>query len=177
VSLAKLLVPLDQLLRAERIDYALIGAYAAAAWGESRGTRDVDLLVRARDVERLAEALRRTGARFELRHGDDDDPIATVLRLDLGTEAETLQVDILAGIRGEAAGLLERVRLLETESLRLPVAAPEDMVLLKLLAGSVRDVEDAQGIIRVQGQALDRALLRSLAPPRLLPQLDRLLSD
>lgn len=50
VTLDKLLLPLDRLLRKKRVGYAVIGSYAVAAWGAIRATRDLDLLCEVEDV-------------------------------------------------------------------------------------------------------------------------------
>ena len=56
-------------------------------------------------------------------------------------------------------------------------ASPEDTVVLKLLAGSRRDLDDAFGIIRLQTGRLDLVLLRDLCPPDLRSTLESLLRD
>lgn len=47
------------------IDYALCGGLAVAAHGAPRATRDIDLLVRPEDVDRILETLRPLGFRFK----------------------------------------------------------------------------------------------------------------
>jgi hypothetical protein len=47
VNLEQRLRPLDAIFRAERVSYAIIGAFAAAASGEVRGTRALDPLTKA----------------------------------------------------------------------------------------------------------------------------------
>ena len=59
VTLGNLLVPLNQLLRNERIGYAVIGGYAVASWGVVRATRDLDLLCETADLNHLKEALKK----------------------------------------------------------------------------------------------------------------------
>jgi hypothetical protein len=57
----------------------------------------------------------------------------------------------------------------------VPVASPEDVILLKLRAGSPRDLADAESIVRVQGDNLARPLLEAICPPDLTGALARLL--
>ena len=105
MSLEERLRPLDAIFRAERVGYAIIGAFAVAAWGEVRGTRDLDILTEASGIARIADALERSGYSVEVRTGDADAPFATVVRAQSGLGDEVEQVDILAGIRGHPRGL------------------------------------------------------------------------
>ena len=56
----------------------------------------------------------------------------------------------------------------------MPVASPEDMILLKLLAGSPQDLDDSRSIVRIQGNQLARATLDELCPQPLKQALDAL---
>jgi len=175
MRLKGLLAPLDEIFRREQIKYAVIGGYAVAVWGEVRATRDIDLLCSAPDIGLLVGALAKANMRFERRTGDFDDPVSEVIKIDVSAEEGTYVIDVLAGIRGAPRGIVERARQIALEGLVLPVASPEDTVLLKLLAGSRRDVDDALSIIRMQAGRLDLALLRDLCPPNLKSALDLLL--
>jgi predicted nucleotidyltransferase len=177
MRLKNLLAPLDDLFRREQIKYAVIGGYAVAVWGEVRATRDIDLLCSAKDLGLLVTALAKANMRFERRTGDLDDPVSEVVKIDMSSEAGAYVVDVLAGIRGAPRGIVERARQVTLEGLVLPVASPEDTVVLKLLAGSRRDIDDAISIIRLQAGRLDLALLRDLCPPDLRSTLESLLHD
>jgi hypothetical protein len=76
MTLRDLIAPIDELLRQERIRYAVIGGYAVAAWGEVRATQDLDLLCSLADVSRLVKRLERAGLRFDQRTGDRSKEIA-----------------------------------------------------------------------------------------------------
>jgi hypothetical protein len=176
MSLQRVLTPIIGLLERNGIDYAIIGGYAAAAWGELRATRDVDLLCEVKDVSALKSALGTAGLNFEHRAGDLDDPISDVVRIDVGSAADIHEIDVLAGIRGAPRDLLLRARIVQIESLALKVACPEDMIILKLLGGSALDIADARGILRVQSQNIDRALLGQICPDPLKGVLADLLA-
>ena len=137
----------------------------------------MDLLCNAADLGVLVEGLAAAGLRFERRTGDLDDPVSEAVRVEVAGEEGIYEVDILAGIRGAPPGIVERTRRVALESLVLPVASPEDTLVLKLLAGSPRDLDDARGIIRLQKGRLDLGLLRDLCPPHLGPSLQALLQE
>jgi hypothetical protein len=62
-------------------------------------------------------------------------------------------------------------------ALKLPVAIPEDMIVLKLLGGSLQDIEDARAILRMQGEMISRDLLVQLCPAHLQVRLQSLLAE
>jgi predicted nucleotidyltransferase len=173
--LSDLLGPFDRLLRACGIPYVLIGGYAVAAWGTVRATQDVDLLCETADAKRLADLLTASGYRTDYRVGDPDDPVSAVVRVEVALGDALHRLDFLSGIRGAPPGIIERARKVTLDGVDLPVASPEDMVILKLLAGSARDLEDARGIVLTQGPGLSRELLRSLCPPALWDGLESVL--
>jgi predicted nucleotidyltransferase len=175
MSLADLFGPLDELLRRSGVRYAVIGAYAVAAWGTIRATRDLDLLIETKDIDLLRAALSQAGFDFEYRPGDPDDPIQCVLRLI--SEGGPQEIDVLAGIKGSPPGITDRVAVVELSRLKLRVAAPEDVIVLKLLAGSLQDIEDARAILRTQGTLISRHLLLQLCPAHLQGTLQSLLQE
>jgi predicted nucleotidyltransferase len=177
MKLKDLLAPLEELFKREQIGYAVIGGYAVAVWGEIRATRDIDLLCNAADMGLVVTALRKAGMGFERRTGDLDDPVSEVVRIEMSSEGSAYEIDVLAGIRGAPRGIVDRARQVPLEGFVLPVSSPEDTIVLKLLAGSHRDMEDALGIIRLQSGRMDLALLRDLCPPDLRSTLDSLLRD
>lgn len=176
VTLGNLLIPLNQLLRNERIGYAVIGGYAVAAWGVVRATRDLDLLCETADLNHLKEALKKNGFRFEFRKGDAVDPIAYVLRIKKGPEKTLDEIEILAGIRGAQTGIIERAHPVKLQDILVPVASPEDTVILKLIAGSNQDLEDLRGILRVQGTRFSRSLACEICPAGLRNKLEAMLA-
>ena len=177
MNLHSVLAPIAGLLERARIDYAIIGGYAVAAWGELRATRDIDLICGVKDLDLLKSALKAARVDFEHRIGDFDDPISDVIRINAGTAEDLYEIDVLAGIKGTPAGLLQRSRTVQIEDLALKVASPEDMIILKLLGGSAIDIEDACGILRIQKQNIDRSLLDQICPDLLKGALADLLID
>lgn len=175
MNLRDVLTPIDGLMKRHRIRYAVIDGYAVAAWGEVRATRDLDLLCSAKDIETLKIALSQSKLDFEHRAGDADDPISDVIRIQVGTTSAPYEVDFLAGIRGAPMGLLDRSREVPLGDLEVPVASPEDMIILKMLGGSARDLDDARSIIRTQQGKLGLALIRRLCPEILRQTCETLL--
>jgi hypothetical protein len=176
MNLTDLLRPLDLIFKRCQIRYAVIGGYAVAAWGEERATRDVDLLCSAGNSKALITAMNEDNMRFEHRIGDYDDPISEVIRIEMGPVTDPSEIDVLVGIRNAPPGIFDRIRIVTVDGLAVPVASPEDMVVLKLLGGSARDLEDAKSVVQVQGDKLDLNLIRQLCPEQLKENLQKLIA-
>ena len=139
-----------------------------------RATRDIDLLCDAADLDRLKRGLDDAGLVYDHRTGDAEDPIQHVLQIHTGDGEIPYKIDIRAGIADAPSEILARSRPVDIEGLPVPVASPEDVIVLKLLAGSARDLEDALSIMRAQKHRIDHQALRQLCPDRAVPALQGL---
>lgn len=130
-------------LAGEGVAHALIGAAALAAAGVSRSTFDLDLLVSDRRVLSSAfwRPLAERGATVDVRRGDDEDPLAGVVRIELG---DSRPVDVVVGRHAWQARAVARAR---TGIAPAPVVDPRDLVLLKLYAGGPQDLWDIRQLL------------------------------
>ena len=156
---ASLLRRVHERLEGSGIAHALIGAAALAIHGISRSTFDQDLLVTDR---RALEPMTWDGlagtANVDIRRGDDDDPLAGVVRLVSPGERD---VDVVVGRHEWQRRILADAMMRDTPAGSLPVAAPEGLVLLKLYAGAPQDLWDIEQLRAVAGgPALDAAVDR-----------------
>ncbi len=138
--------PVARALDAAAIPYALIGAHAMAARGYPRFTIDVDLLttdVRALDAATWV-ALIGAGARVERRRGDDDDPLAGVVRIVLPDETN---VDVVVGRWRWERELVARAEPIAVLGVTIGVPATSDLILLKLAGGGHLDLHDAAALL------------------------------
>jgi predicted nucleotidyltransferase len=177
MNLTDILRPIDLIFKRCQIRYAVIGGYAVAAWGEERATRDVDLLCSVGYSKVLVDAMNDAHIHFEHRIGDYDDPISEVIRIEMGSVTDPSEVDVLIGIRNAPPGIFDRIRIVTVEGLAIPVASPEDLVILKLLGGSARDLEDAKSVIQVQADRLDMNLIQQLCPEQFRQNLQKLIES
>jgi hypothetical protein len=143
------------------ITHALIGAAALAIHGISRSTFDQDLLVmdrRALDPTMWAGLA--DGADVDIRQGDDEDPLAGVVRVVSSGERD---VDIIVGRHGWQRRIIDDAVLRDTPAGSIPVASPEGLVLLKLYAGGPQDLWDIEQLRTVGSPALDAVVNRHVA--------------
>lgn len=170
------------------LPYLVGGSLASSTYGEARTTQDVDVLVDL-DADALEPLLHRLGSAF---YADDERArraiesgssfnaihLATMSKIDL----------FIAGEEPMNRNQLDRRRFIELPDLpgvTLPIASPEDVIVQKLrwyrLGSEVsgRQWRDAENVVRVQRDALDREYLSEAARKagvedllnRLVPQL------
>ena len=141
--LAEVLGVLDR----ERTPHALIGAAALAIHGVSRSTADIDLLcvdptILQRD---LWGALDRPECVLRILKGDAEDPLVGSVRLAEGSEI----VDVVIGRYAWQREIIEAAELLSLGEVKVPVARPAGLVLLKLYAGGPKDAWDIRALLEV----------------------------
>jgi hypothetical protein len=136
------------------VPHALIGAGALAVHGVSRSTFGLDLLVTDRAVLSPAfwAPLAARGDGVDVRAGDDDDPLAGVVRL---SRAGSRAVDVVVGRSAWQAEAILRAGPCRLGAVPIPVAAPADLILLKLYAGGPQDAWDVEQLLAL----LDRPAL------------------
>lgn len=144
------------------IPWYLFGAQAAVLYGVPRLTADVDVTanVALDQVEGLARLLDEAGFAPRVR-----DVVAFVRRtrvLPLTHRPTGIPVDLVLAGPGLEEEFLERVRFLDLDGVRVPVIAPDDLIVAKVLAGRAKDLEDVRALLREQLPNLDVARIRRL---------------
>jgi hypothetical protein len=152
----EILAAVAEALRRRAVPHALIGAAAMAARGVIRSTDDLDLLVTDTVVLRPGFWAELTGQGFavEARVGDDEDPLAGVVRL---TRPPARALDVVVGRKAWQAELITRAEPIQLGTVTVPLASPADLILLKLYAGGGQDLRDVQSLL----DAGERASLRA----------------
>lgn len=159
---ALLMVDVAQALIADEINYAVIGAMAAAVHGVARASLDADAIVplRIQEARGLAQELEADGFSTELRTGDADDPKPALLVI---KDRHGNRVDLLIGLRGLDVGLFARASRVVFSGAELRFASREDFIAMKAFAGGPLDLDDARRAMAVDRGSLDVVLLRRLA--------------
>jgi hypothetical protein len=129
----------------------VIGAYAVAARGFLRFTRDFDLMTTDRNAlrEETWNDLRSRGFDVSVRKGDFDDPLAGVVRIK-GPETE---IDVVVAKHKWEQAIIDRALPVQLDTISLPVPRTSDLILLKLSAGGPIDLMDAHRLLDVGDRA------------------------
>ena len=132
-----------QCLSEENVSFLLVSAYAVAAYGYPRATKDIDIFVRATpdNASSLMKALARFGA-----------PLSGVSAADFATEGVVFQIgnsprriDILTRITGvDFQQAYERRTIVSLEGMQVPVTALEDLIANKRATGRTQDLADVE---------------------------------
>lgn len=124
-----------------------------AARGYPRFTVDVDLLTTDRRVldRSIWADLEAAGVEVDPRRGDDDDPLAGVVHIQLSDDDD---VDIVVARWTWEAGVIDRAEPLNVMGGVLPVARTSDLILMKLAAGGYLDQRDAAALFELGDRVL-----------------------
>jgi hypothetical protein len=159
---ADLLAALGAALGAAGARWYLFGAQAALLYGAARLTADVDVTVDlgAGSLRDLLVALRR--ARFTPRVEAAEAFAERHRVIPLVHEPSGIAVDVVLAGSGLEETFFEHARERVVEGVRVPVASPGDLVVMKVLAGRPKDLEDAAAIVAAGSAELDLKLTREI---------------
>ncbi len=151
----QLLARLAKAFAAAKIPYMIIGGQAVLLYGEPRLTKDIDITLGV-DQEALSR-IQNVCADLGLEALVDDVPefVARTKVLPVADRATGLRVDLIFSNTEYEATAISRARQVEVGGLPVNYAAPEDLIIHKIIAGRPVDLEDARKII-VKNPDLDR---------------------
>jgi len=146
--------------------YALIGGMALAARGFPRATKDLDFLINTQEdlfKKKIPLRLHKFGYVVKLHKGDFGDPIKAIIRI-LDKDLTPLVDLILANWKWQVE-MINAAEKLSFKGIPIPILEAEDLVVLKLKAGGLRDLLDAEELIKVVSLSgeLDKKKLLLLA--------------
>jgi predicted nucleotidyltransferase len=156
-----LLLDVAQVLVNEKVDYAVVGAMAAAVHGAIRATTDADALlwITLSRLGPLEKVFSKAGFISELRRGDAEDPIPALLVL---SDHHDNRVDLLAGLRGLDPEAFSRLITVPFQGDSVRVIGREDFIAMKCFAGGPLDLVDARVALKARNEQVDIELLRRI---------------
>lgn len=162
------LTDLTQLLSESDISYAVIGGLAVSARGRVRVTEDVDVVVACDwdDATALLERVRtqdRTASAFQEASNESETILAQGLLLPLVHRRSKVPVDIAIGLSEFERSVVARGEVADVAGLSLPVVSLGDLLIMKVVAGRARDVEDAESLVSAAATVIDWEYCLSIA--------------
>jgi len=144
------------LLESMNIPYCLVGGYAVSAYGVPRETGDIDVLVLIeQDPESVLQQLRERGLEVSLiRSTDLLDPVGDIITINLSFPVQL----IFAKYKYQREAVQHAITI-NYEGRPLRIAAPEDLILMKLKAAGPLDLSDAEYILQSSPVKIDLELL------------------
>jgi hypothetical protein len=142
-----------------RAPWYLFGAQAALLHGSTRLTDDIDVTAWVGDRAALVSALRTRGVTVR---EEDPEFIERTRVLALVHEETGWDIDLVFAAPGLEDQVLARSSWLDVDGLRVRVASPEDVVVLKCLAGRDKDHHDVVAMLAARGDTLDMDYVREL---------------
>lgn len=153
-------------LERHRLAYAVAGGLAVTVWGEPRATFDVDVFVAAEGgrVESLCAAIRQEPAFLLEPETLTLPPYTVIVRAHLpdrpSAEPGLILVDFIVLETALGSSLLSRRVSVDLGGHPIWICSAEDLILLKLLAGRSKDLQDAKGVLALRQDRLDFAYLQ-----------------
>jgi hypothetical protein len=157
------IVTLLEALEVAGTEYVIVGALATGAWGIPRSTNDADFVV-ACAAPVLDAILRKLPSKISVEPQARMELFTGTLRWILRLEGTPFEIEVfLLGSDPHHAAIFvrkrrERIIMIDREAW-IPTA--EDLIIQKLRWARRKDLDDAQNILAVQGDAIDAAYLGS----------------
>lgn len=162
--LIKSLKELCLLLEEQGMQYMLVGGLAVGIWAEPRATVDIDFLVSTplNDFDLLRRKVNESG-RFVFIH---EKPMifgkVSFLRATLKRNTD-ISVDFLFADDDFKKEALRRKQTVNIDDFFINISTPEDLIILKLLSGREQDRLDANKIIKIQKEYLNKEYIQKWA--------------
>lgn len=139
----------------------VFGAQAVIAYGVPRLSADVDVTLQLipHEPERFAREMDTAG--FAIRV-DDPDFVRRTRVLPFVHRATAMPLDVVLAGSGLEDEFLDRARGVDVGGATVPLIDPGDLIIAKVLSGRPKDVEDAHGVWRLHGKALDVVRIRRM---------------
>ncbi|MFH1742440.1 MAG: nucleotidyltransferase [bacterium] len=132
-----------QHLQKEGIEYALIGGVAVAFHTEPRFTKDIDLLIREGELDRMAEVLKREGYFRSSTPWTFKDSNVTLHRFMRVEHQDEMVVDVLVAGDERHGQIIANALEAESENAgNVRVASKPDLIWLKRQRNSKQDEAD-----------------------------------
>ena len=166
LPLEELVIRISQLFTAHKLHFSLAGGWAVSLWGAVRATEDLDFIVVMDNDDRgRIESILSSEFRVTSHKNMMLDTTATPLwRYVLTSDRinDHCVLDIIPASSNFLKNAVKRCIELPLHNAAIPVIAIEDLILLKIMSGRNKDIEDARSLIS-GGMIIDKEYVRNTA--------------
>jgi|GEM_PF-384280 len=155
---AKLLGDLSDALAALGVRWYVFGAQAAVVYGSNRLTSDVDVTVELGKIS-IQRALKVLGTRAFAPQLPDPKFIELTRVIPLVHLPSAIPIDLVLAGPGLEELFFERAVTMRVGSRSVRFAAPEDLIVMKVLSARPKDLEDIESILAAKGGELNTSLI------------------
>jgi len=150
----KTLKEIARLLAKGNIPYMIIGGQAVAQYGIPRFTQDIDITVglTPEDIDHVLKAVKQM---FRVLPRNVKGFVQKTWVLPIEHIETEIRVDLIFSITPFEQNAIKKAKEIVIEDVGLRYILPEDLVVQKVIAERPRDLEDAKGILEVQGENID----------------------
>jgi len=159
-AVAEVLAALRRVLDGQGLSWFVFGAQAVAVRGAPRATQDIDVTVQVEPMRlrALVEALGSEGLRH--RYPDTAEELIERGAVVPLSHASGMEVDLVLAGSGLEAIALGRASRVAIDGVEVPVAQATDLVVMKVLAGRGKDLDDLRSLLA--GGEVDLAEVRNI---------------
>lgn len=162
-SLDDVLRVAEDILRANRVDHVFVGGVTVLAFGMPRTTTDVDVIavIAARQIPKIVAGFQQSG--FFASAQDLHDALVEGGHVTIQDSRSAYRIDLVPASTAAHREALRTKRSVVWRGRRMPFAAPEHTIVMKLRWGSEQDHEDALAIYLRQKERLNIRVMRAFA--------------
>ncbi len=154
-ELSQALSDLVKELSDRNLRYAVIGGVAMSMRGRVRATEDVDLIIDGNREEAMELFASLPTEIFGSLVSDTASVVQAARILPLKHLKTQVGLDLAIGESGLEQQILARATDVAVGSYAFRVATAEDLILMKLLAGRAKDLDDVNALAKSKGKSLD----------------------
>ena len=153
----------EDVLRASRVDHVFVGGVTVLAFGMPRTITNVHVIasIDVKQIPKIVAGYQKPG--FFVSAQDLHDALTEGGHVTVQDKRSTYRIDLVPASTAAHRETLRTRRHVAWRRLRLPMAAPEHTIVMKLRWGSEQDLEDALGIYVRQKKTLDLRAMRNFA--------------
>lgn len=161
--LIKVIKEILKVCRRLKVGLVFSGGIAFSVVGRPRTTYDVDgvILVEEGNIKKLLQSFEAAGFKY-----DKKKPINTIRGMPFITLVYSkfkTYVDLFTAVSPFQKEIIKRRKTVKLDGLKVPLVSAEDLILLKLLAGRERDLDDVREVFLENRGKLDLTYLRRWA--------------